>query len=64
MCALMTARVPAAIAARNGCSSRSSRVLASRSMCGIAWWESTLVSPWPGKCLVQAATPVDCRPST
>ena len=22
------------------------------------------VSPWPGKCLAQAATPADCRPST
>ena len=36
----------------------------STSMRGIAWCESTAVSPWPGKCLVQAATPADCSPST
>lgn len=52
------------MAARNGGSSRSYSVFASTSMRGSAWWESTAVSPWPGKCLVQAATPVDCRPST
>ena len=64
MCALITARVPAAMAARNGASSRSVSTAGSASMRGSAWWESTAVSPWPGKCLVQAATPADCRPVT
>ncbi len=57
MCALITARVPAAIAARNGASSRASMTERSASMRGSASCESTAVSPWPGKCLVQAATP-------
>ncbi len=64
MWALMTARVPASIAARNGTSSRERSTSASASMRGSAWWESTAVSPWPGKCLVQAATPADCSPVT
>ncbi len=64
MWALITARVPAAMAARNGASSRSASTSAGTSMRGRAWWESTAVSPWPGKCLVQAATPADCRPVT
>ncbi len=33
-------------------------------MRGSPWCESTTVSPWPGKCLAHAATPVDCSPST
>ena len=64
MWALITARVPAAIAARNGASSRAWSTEGAASMRGIAWWESTAVSPCPGKCLVQAATPADCRPVT
>lgn len=64
MCALITARVPASMAARNGTSSRDSRTGSSASMRGIAWCESTAVSPCPGKCLVQAATPADCSPET
>ena len=31
-------------------------------MTGKSRWESTLVSPWPGKCLAQASTPVACTP--
>ena len=56
----MTACVPEAIAARNG-SSAASR---SPSTTGRSRWESTDVSPWPGKCLAQAATPCRCVPST
>ncbi len=64
MWALITARLPAAMAARNGSNSRCSRTERSASMRGSAWWESTAVSPWPGKCLVQAATPAAWRPVT
>ncbi len=61
---VMTDATPASTAARKGASSRSwstSRVTSTR---GSPWCESTTVSPWPGKCFAQAATPVDCRPST
>jgi hypothetical protein len=64
MWALITARLPAAMAARKGTRSRSASTEAATSMRGRAWWESTAVSPWPGKCLVQAATPADCSPVT
>lgn len=64
MCALITDLVPAAIAARNGSRSRACTVSRSTSIRGTAWWESTAVSPCPGKCLTQAATPALCRPVT
>ncbi len=64
MWAVITALVPAAIAAWNGIRSRARSTSRSTSMTGIPWCESTAVSPWPGKCLEQAATPADCRPST
>ena len=60
---VITARTPAAIAARNGTSSHVVELArGSRSISGTSWCESTLVSPWPGKCLAQAATPAACRP--
>jgi hypothetical protein len=64
MCEVMTVFAPAAIAARNGTSSRSRRVSSGTSTTGMARCESRAVSPWPGKCLGQAATPVDCSPRT
>ncbi len=64
MWALMTACAPPAIAAWKGASSRARRVAVSAPMRGSARCESTLVSPWPGKCLTQAMTPADWSPST
>ncbi len=63
MWAVMTAFTPAATAARNGlrCSVNCS---GPKSIRGSPRWESPAVSPWPGKCLAQAATPADCRPRT
>ena len=54
---------PAAASARNGTSSTRSSRSRSCSMRGRSRWLSTLVSPWPGKCLAQAATPSRCSPS-
>ena len=54
---LIIAGIPASIAARNGTSSvffSSARLL---SMQGRPRWESTAVSPWPGKCLPQQSMP-------
>jgi len=63
MWAVITACTPASIAARNGawCSAR---VASSKSIRGRPRCESPFVSPWPGKCLAQPITPVDCRPRT
>ncbi len=58
----MIACTPAAIAARNGASSTSSSAARDRAMRGRSWCESTAVSPCPGKCLAQAATPASCSP--
>ena len=60
-CAVMTARTPAAIAASNGASAPRR---GSSAATGSTWWESWEVSPWPGKCLTQAATPAPWRPLT
>ena len=64
MCAVITARTPASIAAANGGSARSRRTSRPASEDGSSRCESATVSPWPGKCLAQAATPTLCRPST
>ena len=56
-CAVITALTPASTAARNGSSSGASTT-------GSSWCESCRVSPWPGKCLAQAATPARCVPRT
>ena len=63
MCAVITDFTPAATAARNGarCASQPSALWSTR---GRPWWESTEVSPCPGKCLAQAATPALCSPRT
>ena len=63
-CPVITAATPASIAARNGgrcIRSTSSGPIAS---VGSAWWESTWVSPWPGKCFTHAAAPDDWMPRT
>ena len=62
MCEVITAAAPASTAAANGTSSRAARVSGSTSMRGRSRWLSVAVSPWPGKCLAQAATPVDWSP--
>ena len=64
MCEVMTDATPAETAARKGASSRSASTSSGASTRGRPWCESTTVSPWPGKCFAQAATPVDCSPST
>ncbi|PSK61312.1 hypothetical protein B0E53_06787 [Micromonospora sp. MH33] len=63
-CPVITACAPAVTAARNGASSTASSRARSPPMRGRSWWESTRVSPCPGKCLAQAATPPACRPRT
>ncbi len=63
-CAVITDLAPAPMAARNGASSRSRSTSRLTSTTGTSRWESTRVAPWPGKCLTQAATRTDCRPST
>ena len=56
-CAVITARTPASTAARNGSELRPGR----RPTTGSSRCESCRVSPWPGKCLAQAATPAPLR---
>ncbi len=58
----MIARTPSSIAARKGHSSTSCSSSRLTATTGRLWWESSEVSPWPGKCLAQAATPADCNP--
>ena len=62
--ALITAAAPAAIAARKGRSSIWSMRVREAETIGKALCESVSVSPWPGKCLMVAATPVSCTPRT
>ena len=64
MWAVMIERTPAAIAARNGTSGPASSSASETSVAGSARCESSDVSPCPGKCLAQAATPAACWPST
>ena len=54
---LIMAGMPASIAARNGMSSHDSSSASVFSMRGSPMWESTAVSPWPGKCLPQQSMP-------
>ena len=62
--AVITARTPASMAARNGTRAPAASVAASSRIVGRPACESTVVFPCPGKCLAQAATPSPCRPST
>ena len=61
-CAVMIDATPASIALRKGRSSTSSSRERECSTVGISRCESRSVSPWPGKCFAQAATPPPCRP--
>ena len=60
MWAVMIAVTPASIAARNGSSASGRNV----STVGSSRCESSSVSPCPGKCLAQAATPPASSPAT
>ena len=62
MCEVITEAAPARSAAANGTSSRASRTSSGASIVGSERWLSVAVSPCPGKCLRQAATPADCSP--
>ncbi|RAO63095.1 hypothetical protein PSN01_00666 [Micromonospora saelicesensis] len=64
MCAVITARAPAATMAAKGGRSRWRSRLSGASTVGSSWWESVTVAPCPGKCLAQAATPAACNPAT
>ena len=61
--ALVTAFVPAATTAANGGRSRSRSTCAGTSTVGSARCESTMVAPWPGKCLAQVPSPASTRPA-
>ena len=61
---VITAATPASKVAANGTSSRAVRVAASAVTTGSSRWLSWSVSPWPGKCLEHAATPVSWTPIT
>ena len=63
-CEVMTAAAPALTAdrERHAAPGRPGRRRAASTR-GSARWLSRSVSPWPGQCLTQAATPVSCRPS-
>ena len=58
----MAEATPDRASARKGTSSTARRRARSWGRCGKAWCESWLVSPCPGKCLAQAATPADWSP--
>ena len=64
ICPTMTMSVPAAISLLKGYNSRVSSLSMLYGNTGSARWESTLVSPWPGKCFAQPATPPSCRPKS
>lgn len=64
MWAVITASIPAAIADRNGGASSVSHSSRVWWMYGSLVWLSSVVSPWPGKCLAVAATPVPRYPFT
>ena len=64
MCADIATRAPAATAARNGTSSRASRLAREEPTVAMPWCGSSAASPAPGKCLIAAATPADWRPRT
>ena len=57
MCAVITASTPSSTAARKGTSSTRSRRSRSARIAGSSRWESTSVSPWPGKCFAVVSTP-------
>ena len=60
---VITEAMPASTAAANGTSSRAARVVeVDVDDVGSSRWLSCAVSPWPGKCLAQAATPASCEP--
>ena len=61
-CAVMMVATCASMAARNGTNSTSRSRSGGCSTSGSSRCESVLVSPCPGKCLPQAATPSLCRP--
>ena len=63
-CEVITAAVPASTAAANGSSSLATSTESSTSRTGRLRWLSCAVSPWPGKCLTHAATPVSWSPSS
>ena len=60
----MMPMLPALIAASNGGRSTSRSSARPPSMVAMASWLSVPVRPWPGKCLVHAATPALCSPVT
>ncbi len=62
ICATMTAAAPAAMPLLNGGSSMASSRSRGCATIGRPRWESTSVSPWPGKCLSVASMPASCRP--
>lgn len=61
MCAVITAGACAARATK-GTSSSARSAGSDLSTRGSAWCESTWVSPWPGKCFTQQATPSRAAP--
>ena len=60
----MTDDAPAAIAARNGTSSRRSSVARSAETSTVVWCVSSVVAPCPGKCFGDVATPAPSDPVT
>ena len=62
MCAVIIAGACAA-AVRNGANSKRSSSASGLSTVGRSRCESTCVSPWPGKCLTQQATPASALPA-
>jgi hypothetical protein len=64
MCAVITVRTPASMAAANGARSRSRSTSSPSSTRSSATCESVRVAPWPGTCFAQAAIPWLCTPRT